>query len=100
MHKVEINGRAYNSRVARLGCTHQIRCQHELGILVEIGSQTFFRQFHAIALHPWETDFQRITVRPHCLDMHGLTRFLRWRDHRFSREIKGDAQHVGVFNVE
>jgi hypothetical protein len=74
-----------------------IQCQR--GILGEIGNNAFVRQFHAIALDAREHDLKSRTLLE-SLHAHGRFRSLRWRYNRFGGEIKGNAEYVGILNIE
>ncbi len=41
-----------------------------------------------------------VAIGTHGLDMDGLAGRLWWCDNRFRREVEGDTQHVGIFDVE
>ena len=69
-------------------------------VLVEVGRQTIFRQFNAIAQDTRETDFEVIAFRSHGSDVDGLTRPLRRGDHWFGREVERNTQDIGIFHIE
>ena len=70
------------------------------GIVVEFGGEPFLRQFDAVAFDAREADFERVALGPHGLDLDRLARRLRRRDDRLGREVEGNAEDVGVFDVE
>ena len=78
----------------------QIRGQLQHGIVVEFGGQPFFGQFDAIALDAGKADFEGIALGAHGLDLDGLAGRLRRRDHRLGGEIEGNAQDIGIFDIE
>ena len=69
-------------------------------VVVEVGRQPFLGQFDAIAFDAREADFESVAVGPDGLDLDGLARRLRRRDDRLGGEIEGNAEDVGIFDVE
>ena len=100
MHQIQIHRFADDAGIARFGCTHQVGGEFKHGVGVEVGGESVFRQLGAIALHAREADFAVVAVGADGFDLDGLARFLRRRDHGLGGEIEGDAEHVGVFDVE
>ena len=70
------------------------------GVVVEVGGQPFLRQLDAIAFDAGKADFERVALRAHGLDLNGLARRLRRGDDRLGREVEGNAEHVGIFDIE
>jgi len=98
--EVEIDRLADDAGVARFGGTDQVRCKFEHRVGVEMGREAVLRQLGAIALHARKADFQGVAVRAHGLDLHGFARWLRRSHHGLGSEVEGNAEHVGVFDVE
>ena len=69
-------------------------------VVVEFGREPFLRQLDAVAFDPREADFEGIALRPHGLDLDGLARRLRRRDDRLGGEVEGNAEDVGIFDIE
>ncbi len=69
-------------------------------IVVEFGRESFLRQLHAVAFDAREADLERVSLGPHGLDLNRLARRLRRGDDRLGREVEGNAEDVGVFDVE
>jgi hypothetical protein len=69
-------------------------------IVVEVGSQAFLGQLHAIALDAWEADFKGVALRGYCSHLDRLARGLRRSDDRLRREVEGNAEDVSVFHIE
>ena len=67
---------------------------------LNVGRQPFLRQFDAVALDAREADFERVALGPHGLDLDRLARRLRRRDDRLGGEVEGNAEDVGVLDVE
>ena len=70
------------------------------GVVVELGRQPLLGQLDAIALDAREADFERIALGADGLDLDGLARRLRRGDDGLGREVEGNAEDVGVFDVE
>ena len=62
--------------------------------------EPFLRQLDAIALDAREADFECVALGPHGLDLDRLARRLRRSDDRLGREVEGNAEHVGIFDIE
>ena len=78
----------------------EVRGELQDGVVVEVGGQPLLRQFDAVALDAREADFERIALGADGLDLDGLARRLRRRDDRLGREVEGNAEDVGVLDVE
>jgi len=100
MDQIEINAFTNDALIPGVGRADKIGGQVQFRVFIKFGDQFFFRKLYAIACHTGKTDFQRVTFRAHGFNTGGLTRRLRRGDNRFGGEIKGDAQHVGIFHVE
>ena len=70
------------------------------GVVVELGGQPFLRQLDAIAFDAGEADFESIALGTDGLDLDRLARRLRRGDDRLGREVEGNAEDVGIFDVE
>ena len=84
----------------RDGRADEIGGQLENRIVVEVGGEAFLGQFDAVAFDAREADFQRVALRANGLDLNRLARRLRRGDDRLGREVEGNAEDVGVFDVE
>ena len=84
----------------RVGGADEVGRQLQDGVVVELGGQPLLGQFDAIALDAREADFEGIALGPHGLDLDRLARRLRRRDDRLGGEVEGNAEDVGVFDVE
>ncbi|OQB36386.1 MAG: hypothetical protein BWY09_01948 [Candidatus Hydrogenedentes bacterium ADurb.Bin179] len=100
MLEVQVHPFANDTLVFCFGRSHKVGRQHQNGIVIKFGGETFCGKFHTVPLNPWEPNLQGITLRPDCPDVYGFARGDGGRDHRFGREIEGDAEHIGIFNVE
>ena len=69
-------------------------------VVSEGGGQLIFRQFYAITQNPWELNFECIPLRAHGFDPDRLSGRLWCHHDRLGREVKGDAQNVGILDVE
>ena len=78
----------------------EVRGQLQHGVVIELGGEPFLRQFDPIACHTGKADFEGIAVGTNGLDLDGLAGRLRRRNHRLGGEVEGDAQHIGIFDVE
>ena len=58
------------------------------------------RQFDPVAFNAGKADFEMIALGPDGADIDGFAGRLRWRDDRAGGEIEGDAEHIGIFDVE
>ncbi len=67
---------------------------------LNVGGEAFLRQFDAVAFDAGEADFERVALGADGFDLNGLTRWLRRRDDRLGREVEGDAEDIGIFDVE
>ena len=80
---------------------HDCRRQAQCGIVVELGLNALLGQLDAVALDSREAYLQRVALRRDCFArVHGLARGLRPHGNRFSSEIEGNAEHVGVLDRE
>ena len=70
------------------------------GVVVKHHTELCVGQHHAVALHPGKANLQRVTLGLHGFDLHGFARRCGFDDGGLGVEVKGDAQHVGVFDVE
>ncbi len=86
--------------VSRDGRADQVGRQLQDGIVIELRSQPFLRQFDPVAGDTREADFERVAVGTNGLHLDGFARRLRRSDDRFGGEIERNAQDVGVFDVE
>ena len=98
--QIQVHGLAHDSGVPHLRRTNQFRGQLQHMILVEFSLQPVIGRLHAITRHPREADLQRVPLRPHRMHPHRLSRRLRRGDHGLRSEVEGDAQHIGVLDVE
>ena len=57
-------------------------------------------QLHAIAFDARKADFERVALGADGLDLNRLARRLRRGDDRLRGEVEGNAEDVGVFDVE
>ncbi len=96
----EVYAFADDAFVAGFARTNQVRREGEGRIAAELGHQPFFRQFDAVAFDTRKDDLQRVALRAHGLDLYRLARRLRLGDDRLGGEVEGNAEHVGVFDVE
>ncbi|GBE49014.1 hypothetical protein BMS3Bbin12_02207 [bacterium BMS3Bbin12] len=62
--------------------------------------QSFLRQFYTITFDTGEADLQRVPFRAHGLDLDGFPRRLRRHHDGLGGEVEGDAEHVGIFDIE
>ena len=100
MLEAHVHALADDAGVAGDRRADEIGAEFQDGVVVEVGGQPFLRQLDAIALDAREADFQRVALRAHGLDLHRLARRLRRGDDRLGREVEGNAEDVGVFDVE
>ena len=96
----EIHTFADDAFVACFAGTNHVGRQDEGGFLVEIGCEPFFGQFDAIAFDAREDDFEGIPIGADGLDLHRFAWWLWRADDGLGGEVEGDAEHVGVFDVE
>ena len=78
----------------------QVGRQFQDRVVVELGGQAFLGQLDAVALDAREADLQCVAVGADGLDLDGLARRLRRGDDRLGGEVEGDAEDVGVLDVE
>ena len=83
-----------------IGRADEVGGQFQDGVLVEVGCQPLLGQFDAVAFDAREADFERVALGADRLDLDRLARRLRRRDDRLGREVEGNAEDVGVFDVE
>ncbi len=69
-------------------------------VVVEVGGEPLLRQLDAVAFDAREADFERVALRAHGLDLNRLARRLRRGDDGLGGEVEGNAEDVGVFDVE
>ena len=98
--KVQVDAFADDAGVLRDRWPDEVRGQFQDRVVVEVGGQPFLGQFDPIAFDAREADFERVALGPHGLDLDGLARRLRRGDDRLGREVEGNAEDVGVFDVE
>ena len=69
-------------------------------VVVEVGRQPFLGQLDAVAFDAREADFEGVAIGADGLDLNRLARRLRRRNDRLGGEVEGNAEDVGVFDVE
>jgi hypothetical protein len=84
----------------RDGGADQIGREVQDRVVVEGRREALLGQLDAVAFDAREADFQGVAVRADRLDLHRLARRLRRRDDGLGGEVEGDAEDVGVFDVE
>ena len=77
----------------------EVGAEFENGVLVEAGGEALFGQLDVVALHAGEADFERVAVW-NGFDLNRLTRWLRWSDDGLRREVEGDAENIGILDIE
>jgi len=100
VNQIQVDLLADDPGVSCFRRANQIRSQFQDGVLIEFRSQPFLRQLDAISDDAREADFKRIAIRAHGSDLDGFAWRLRWSDDRFGGEVEGDAENVGVFDIE
>ena len=100
MLEVQVHAFADDARIARDRRADEVGAEFQDGVVVEVGGQPFLRQFDAIAFDAREADFKRVALGAHGFDLNRLTRRLRRGDDRLGREIEGNAEDVGIFDIE
>ena len=78
----------------------QFRRQFQHGIVLEFGFETLAPAVPRGSLRRAESGFPVHRGRADRLDLDGLARRLRRRDDRLGSEVKRDAEHVRIFNIE
>ena len=100
MLEVQVHAFADDAGVARDGRADEVGAEFQDRVVVEVGGEAFLGQLDAIAFDAGEADFERVALRAHGLDLNRLARRLRRGDDRLGREVEGNAEDVGVFDVE
>ena len=100
MLKIHIHAFANDAGVASDGRADEVRGEFQNGIVVEAGREAFLGQFDAVAFDARKADFERIALRTDGLDLNRLARWLRRSDDGLGREIEGNAEDIGIFDIE
>ena len=100
VNEIEVDLFADDPGVLGLGRADEVGRQFQNGVVVELGRQPLLGQLDAIALDARETDLEGVALGPHRFDLDGLARRLRRRDDRLGGEVEGNAEDVGIFDVE
>ena len=58
------------------------------------------RQLDPVAFDPGEADFEGVAFRANGFDLDRLTRRLRRGDDGLGREVEGNTEDIGVFDIE
>lgn len=72
--------------------------QHRVG--TELGREFFVRQLDPVALDAGEGDGQRVALGADRMDPDRLPRLGRGRNYRLCGKVEGNAEDVGIFDVE
>jgi hypothetical protein len=91
---------ADDAGVAGDGRADQRGAEGQDGFVVEAGAEAFFGQLDPVAFDAGKLNFQRVALRAHGLDLHRLARRLGRADDGLGGEVEGDAEDIGVFDVE
>ena len=98
--QAQIDILADNAGVLGVRRADQIRREFEHRVRGKFRRQPFLRQLDSIPRYARKAHLQGVALGPHGAHLNRLLRRL-WRgDHRPGREIEGDAEHIGVFDVE
>ena len=100
MLEAQVHALADDALVARDERADQIGGELQRRVVVERGREPLLRELDAVPLHARKADLAGIPLRRDRPDLYGLARRLRRGDHGPGREVEGDAEHVGVFDVE
>ena len=100
MFEIEVDAFADDAGVPRDRTARRVGGEFQDRVVVEVGGQPLLGQLDAIALDAREADFQRVAVGAHGLDLDGLARRLRRSDDGLGGEVEGNAEDVGVLDVE
>ena len=100
VHQVEVHALTDDALVAGDGRSYKVGGQVQRLIGGEGRFQALLRQLDTVAGDAREADLAGIAFGADGLDLHGLARRLRRSDHRFCREVEGDAEHVRIFDRE
>ena len=98
--EVQVHAFADDAGVARDRRADEVGRQLQDRVVVEVGGQPFLGQLDAVAFDAREADFQCVALGAHGLDLDGLARRLRRRDDRLGGEVEGNAEDVGIFDIE
>ena len=100
MDEVEVDGLTDDPFV--LGCCRadHFGGQYEGGVVVKLGFEPFLREGNAVALDAREAYFAGVALGADGLHLYGLARWQDRRDDRTGGEVEGDAEDVGVLDVE
>ena len=98
--EAQVDAFADDAGVARDRRADEVGREFQDGVVVEVGGQPFLRQFDAIAFDARKADFESVALGAHGLDLNRLARRLRRRDDRLRGEVEGNAEDVGIFDVE
>lgn len=82
------------------GRSDQLGTEDQGGVVVELRAEAFLWEFDAVAFHAGKADFQGVALRTDGFDLDRFARRLWRRDDGLGGEIEGNAENVGVFDVE
>ena len=98
--QVHVHAFADDAGIAGDGGADEVGAELEDGIFVEVGCEAFLGQFDAVAFDAGEADFERVALRADGFDLDRLARRLRRGDDGLGREVEGNAEDIGVFDIE
>jgi hypothetical protein len=98
--EAQVHGLADDAGVPCDRGSDQVGRQHQRGVVGEPGRQTLPGQLHSVPCDAREADLQGVALGAHGLDLNRLPWRLGRRDDGLGREVEGDAEDVGVLDVE
>jgi hypothetical protein len=78
----------------------QLGVQFEHRVRAEFRRQPLVRQFDSVTLDAGKGDLQRIPIRADRTYADRLFWSGGRRNHRLGGEVEGDAEHIGIFDIE
>ena len=100
MLKIHVHALAYDAGIVGDRRSDDVWGEFEDGILVELGCEALLGQIDAITFDAREANFERVALGSHSLDLNRFARRLGRRDDGLGREVEGNAEHIGVFDIE
>ena len=96
----QVHALADDALVVGLSGTNQLWRELQDRVVVEFGGQLFLGELDAVALNAGEAYLAGVALGSDGPHLHRLHRRLGRRHHGLGGEVEGDAQHVGVLDVE
>src|SRR5690242_2419962 len=100
MLEAEVHALTDDPLIMRDRRADQLGRELERRVVAEARGKPLLGEFHAVPFHAREADLERVAIWADGAHHDRGPRRLRRRWHRLRREVEGDAEDVGVLDVE